>query len=97
MYKKRNDSFIVDLFQGQYKSKLTCPVCGKVRPGDLTLPGDYLPSLGIVLSYGNSLPILGIPYPLKRFLTLFRNSPLCSLVFSESKIIVKQSARFLFF
>ncbi|XP_062607024.1 ubiquitin carboxyl-terminal hydrolase 19-like isoform X1 [Saccostrea cucullata] len=30
MYKKRNDSFIVDLFQGQYKSKLTCPICGKI-------------------------------------------------------------------
>ncbi|KAJ8301160.1 hypothetical protein KUTeg_020147 [Tegillarca granosa] len=30
VYKKRNDSFIVDLFQGQYKSKLVCPVCGKV-------------------------------------------------------------------
>ncbi|XP_078342012.1 ubiquitin carboxyl-terminal hydrolase 19-like isoform X3 [Crassostrea virginica] len=30
IYKKRNDSFIVDLFQGQYKSKLTCPVCGKI-------------------------------------------------------------------
>lgn len=27
----RNDSFIVDLFQGQYKSKLVCPVCAKVR------------------------------------------------------------------
>uniref|UniRef100_A0A8D0G081 Ubiquitin carboxyl-terminal hydrolase n=1 Tax=Strix occidentalis caurina TaxID=311401 RepID=A0A8D0G081_STROC len=26
----RNDSFIVDLFQGQYKSKLVCPVCSKV-------------------------------------------------------------------
>ena len=30
-HKKRNDSFIVDLFQGQYKSKLVCPECGKVR------------------------------------------------------------------
>ncbi|KAL3852453.1 hypothetical protein ACJMK2_016087 [Sinanodonta woodiana] len=30
VYKKRNDSFIVDLFQGQYKSKLVCPECGKV-------------------------------------------------------------------
>ncbi|KAK2163342.1 hypothetical protein LSH36_81g02038 [Paralvinella palmiformis] len=29
-YKSRNDSFIVDLFQGQYKSKLVCPVCKKV-------------------------------------------------------------------
>ena len=30
VHKKRNDSFIVDHFQGQYKSKLTCPTCGKV-------------------------------------------------------------------
>ncbi len=30
-YKMRNNSFIVDLFQGQYKSKLVCPVCSKVR------------------------------------------------------------------
>ncbi|XP_053378168.1 ubiquitin carboxyl-terminal hydrolase 19-like [Mercenaria mercenaria] len=30
VHKKRNDSFIVDLFQGQYKSKLVCPACGKV-------------------------------------------------------------------
>ncbi|XP_051736769.1 ubiquitin carboxyl-terminal hydrolase 19 isoform X7 [Ctenopharyngodon idella] len=29
-HKMRNDSFIVDLFQGQYKSKLVCPVCSKV-------------------------------------------------------------------
>ena len=30
LYKKRNDSVIVDLFQGQYRSRLTCPECGKV-------------------------------------------------------------------
>ncbi len=30
-YKKRNDSVIVDLFQGQYKSTLVCPECSKVR------------------------------------------------------------------
>jgi ubiquitin carboxyl-terminal hydrolase 4/11 len=29
-YKKRNDSVIVDLFQGQYKSTLICPECNKV-------------------------------------------------------------------
>lgn len=29
-YKKRNDSVIVDLFQGQYKSTLVCPECHKV-------------------------------------------------------------------
>lgn len=30
-YKSRNDSIIVDLFQGELKSKLTCPVCKKVK------------------------------------------------------------------
>lgn len=30
VYKNRNDSFVVDLLQGQYKSKLVCPVCHKV-------------------------------------------------------------------
>ena len=29
-YKKRNDSVIVDLFQGQYRSTLVCPECKKV-------------------------------------------------------------------
>ncbi|XP_066554299.1 ubiquitin carboxyl-terminal hydrolase 19 isoform X2 [Amia ocellicauda] len=29
-HKMRNDSFVVDLFQGQYKSKLVCPICSKV-------------------------------------------------------------------
>ena len=30
LHLKRNDSIIVDLFQGLYRSKLSCPVCGKV-------------------------------------------------------------------
>lgn len=29
-YKKRNNSFISDLFAGQYRSKITCPDCSKV-------------------------------------------------------------------
>jgi ubiquitin C-terminal hydrolase len=29
-YKQRNDSIIVDLFYGQYRSSLVCPVCEKV-------------------------------------------------------------------
>ena len=32
-YMKRNDSVIVDLFQGQYKSTLICPECNKVSGG----------------------------------------------------------------
>ena len=31
IHKARNDSIIVDLFQGQYKSTLVCPECSKVR------------------------------------------------------------------
>lgn len=34
MYKRRNDSVIVDLFQGQYKSTLICPECQKVCYND---------------------------------------------------------------
>lgn len=30
VYRQRNDSFFVDLFQGQFKSTLVCPVCSKV-------------------------------------------------------------------
>ncbi|MBW0463699.1 hypothetical protein O181_003414 [Austropuccinia psidii MF-1] len=30
LYQRRNDSVIVDLFQGQYKSTLVCPDCNKV-------------------------------------------------------------------
>ena len=30
-YMMRNDSIIVDLFQGQYQSTLVCPECKKVR------------------------------------------------------------------
>ena len=29
IYSKRNDSIIVDLFQGQYKSRVECLKCGK--------------------------------------------------------------------
>ena len=29
-YRKRNDSIIVDIFHGQLKSTLVCPVCEKV-------------------------------------------------------------------
>jgi len=36
-YLKRNDSVIVDLFQGQYKSTLVCPECEKVRKRCVTV------------------------------------------------------------
>lgn len=37
-HKMRNDSFIVDLFQGQFKSKLVCPMCSKVIPTWIFFP-----------------------------------------------------------
>lgn len=43
-HKMRNDSFIVDLFQGQYKSKLVCPVCSKVQQ----VPLETCPLVGLV-------------------------------------------------
>ena len=36
-YMLRNDSIIVDLFQGQYQSTLVCPECNKVIIPDLTI------------------------------------------------------------
>lgn len=54
-YKKRNDSVIVDLFQGQYRSTLVCPECEKVRrhglgsyDGDVV---DYFSSKFWVIRY----------------------------------------------
>ncbi|CAH1784497.1 unnamed protein product [Owenia fusiformis] len=41
VHKQRNDSFIVDHLHGQFKSKLVCPMCGKVS---ITFdPFVYLP------------------------------------------------------
>lgn len=41
-YKKRNDSVVVDLFQGQYRSTLVCPECQKVSPPSLYLRNTCL-------------------------------------------------------
>lgn len=38
-YKKRNDSVIVDLFQGQYRSTLVCPECEKVSRHECLVMG----------------------------------------------------------
>eukprot|EP00039_Didymoeca_costata_P012676 m.183615 g.183615 ORF g.183615 m.183615 type:complete len:1137 (+) comp15547_c0_seq2:255-3665(+) len=45
IYKKRNDSFLDDIFQGQERSKLTCPECGhmSVRFGNFSSLSIPLP------------------------------------------------------
>jgi ubiquitin carboxyl-terminal hydrolase 8 len=37
IYRQRNDSFIVDLFQGQYRNRLECLTCHKVGPLPMAL------------------------------------------------------------
>jgi ubiquitin carboxyl-terminal hydrolase 4/11/15 len=55
IHKKRNDSIIVDLFQGQFKSTVICPKCSYVS---ITFdPFMYL-SLPLPVSTDFSLPIL---------------------------------------
>lgn len=40
-HKARNDSIIVDLFQGQFKSRLTCDECKKVNYCYFFLSAQY--------------------------------------------------------
>lgn len=58
LHKARNDSVIVDLFQGQYKSTLVCPECQKV----------CWPTL--ICNNSTCHPHLGIHSVLKRCLSL---------------------------
>jgi heptaprenylglyceryl phosphate synthase len=46
-YMMRNDSVIVDLFQGQYQSTLVCPECEKVSLLCLLLSDDSEWSTGV--------------------------------------------------
>lgn len=50
-YQKRNRSKIVDLFAGQYKSKLKCPKCQKV-----SITFDPFLSVSLPIPHANSLP-----------------------------------------
>ncbi|CAO3630396.1 unnamed protein product [Cunninghamella blakesleeana] len=58
-HKARNDSIIVDLFQGQFKSRLTCNVCKKIS---VTFdPFMYL-SLPLPVQKKTKLEIVYVPY-----------------------------------
>ncbi|KAL1556425.1 ubiquitinyl hydrolase 1 [Salvia divinorum] len=65
-HKARNDSVIVDICQGQYKSTLVCPVCDKISITfdpfmylSLPLPSIATRSMTVTMLYGNgsSLPM----------------------------------------
>ncbi|KAK4262966.1 hypothetical protein QN277_028451 [Acacia crassicarpa] len=63
----RNDSLIVDVCQGQYKSTLVCPVCGKISITfdpfmylSLPLPSTVTRTMTLTVFYGDGS---GIPMP----------------------------------
>ena len=49
-HRRRNDSHIVDTFQGQFRSKVTCPVCSKVMQLTDTHTWTVLPYNRLVFS-----------------------------------------------
>lgn len=66
-HKARNDSVIVDVCQGQYKSTLVCPVCSKISITfdpfmylSLPLPSTVTRSMTITVFYGDGT---GLPMP----------------------------------
>ncbi|KAF7850092.1 hypothetical protein BT93_L5877 [Corymbia citriodora subsp. variegata] len=65
-HKARNDSIIVDVCQGQYKSTLVCPVCGKISITfdpfmylTLPLPSSVTRTMTVTVFYadGSGLPM----------------------------------------
>ncbi|KAK9076616.1 hypothetical protein SSX86_004950 [Deinandra increscens subsp. villosa] len=65
-HKARNDSIVVDVCQGQYKSTLVCPVCDKISITfdpfmylSLPLPSTAIRSMTVTVFYGDgtSLPM----------------------------------------
>lgn len=65
-YQKRNKSRIVDLFAGQYKSKLKCPKCQKV-----SITFDPFLSISLPIPHTNNLPF--------SFYFVFKNTALIPL------------------
>ncbi|PSR91397.1 Ubiquitin carboxyl-terminal hydrolase [Actinidia chinensis var. chinensis] len=66
-HKVRNDSIIVDVCQGQYKSTLVCPVCNKISITfdpfmylSLPLPSTATRTLTVTVFYGDGS---GLPMP----------------------------------
>ncbi|GAB2274235.1 hypothetical protein Dimus_009002 [Dionaea muscipula] len=66
-HKARNDSIIVDICQGQYKSTLVCPVCNKISVTfdpfmylTLPLPSSITRTMTVTVFYGDGS---GLPMP----------------------------------
>lgn len=67
-HKARNDSVIVDVCQGQYKSTLVCPVCGKISITfdpfmylSLPLPSTVMRTMTVTMIHGDG-SVLPMPY-----------------------------------
>ncbi|XP_051115413.1 ubiquitin carboxyl-terminal hydrolase 9-like [Andrographis paniculata] len=66
-FKARNDSIIIDICEGQYKSTLVCPVCSKISITfdpfnclSLPLPSTATRSMTVTVFYGDGS---GLPMP----------------------------------
>ena len=75
LYKKREDSIIVDLFHGQFKSKITCSTCGKTSKTyepfiflGLPIPQQYNQEI-IKFFFGNKWEFFG--FDIKENSTIF--------------------------
>ncbi|KAI8019132.1 Ubiquitin carboxyl-terminal hydrolase 10 [Camellia lanceoleosa] len=67
-HKARNDSIIVDVCQGQYKSTLVCPICNKISITfdpfmylSLPLPSTVTRTMTVTVFYSNG-SVLPMPY-----------------------------------
>jgi ubiquitin carboxyl-terminal hydrolase 4/11/15 len=100
-HKARNDSLIVVVCQGQYKSTLVCPVCGKISITfdpfmylSLPLPSTVTRTMTVTVFYGdgNGLPMPSTVTVLKhgnlKDLTLAISTE-CSLKSDESLLLAE--------
>jgi len=66
-YKSRNDSLIVDFFQGQFRNRMECLTCHKVgRCTGLFLAIYFLTSLSQTSTTYNPFMYLSLPIPTSR-------------------------------
>lgn len=60
IYKQRNDSLIVDLFQGQYRNRMECLTCHKVCPACTRVIG---PDVSQTSTTYDAFMYLSLPVP----------------------------------
>ncbi|RKP20018.1 cysteine proteinase, partial [Rozella allomycis CSF55] len=96
LHKKRNDSIIVDLFQGQFKSTLVCPQCGYVSVTfdpfmylSLPLPSTSQSTIQLTFVFKNKTPIkFSVKIPKNSFIQDLKEAISEKVDLATSKIFV---------